>query len=120
MPLSTLSLPYLHASSYINVTPHTQIPLNEPEGRLQSFPPLESQDFCLTGESWKRSTVDIVLSSAGWVSVTLGPELVATVRGHTPHGKGMVIRTPSLYPEAINERGKRSKSGNSRAMFTGK
>ncbi|XP_064382776.1 nitric oxide-associated protein 1-like [Halichondria panicea] len=101
-------------------SPMLKIPLNEPEGRLQSFPPLESQDFCLTGESWKRSTVDIVLSSAGWVSVTLGPELVATVRGHTPHGKGMVIRTPSLYPEAINERGKRSKSDNTRAMFRGK
>ena len=34
--------------------------------------PLFSQKLVVNGEGWSRSAADVVLSSAGWVSVTLG------------------------------------------------
>lgn len=87
--------------------------------RLSQFPQLESLEFELTGIGWKQCLGDIILSSAGWIAVTIGEGQVIKVQGHTPKGKGIYTRTPSLFPNAINERGRRSQKGN-RTVFRGK
>ncbi len=89
------------------------------QSRLQSFPSLGSQSFTIEGTGLHHCVCDVILSSVGWVSVTLGNEQVATVRAYTPSGKGMWLRQPSLVPEAIQERGRRSQKGN-RTVFRGK
>lgn len=93
--------------------------MDGPDRQLESFPALLSQDLTLCGLDWKQSVADIVLSSAGWVSFTIGAGMEANLRAYTPSGKGIFIRTPSLFPTAINERGKRSQTGN-RTAFKGK
>lgn len=62
--------------------------------------------------------MDIVLSSAGWVGVTFGGEDEVLLRAHTPHGKGVYVRQPSLFEDAVNQRGKRERKGN-RTAFRG-
>ena len=89
------------------------------QSRLQSFPSLGSQSFTIEGTGLYHCACDVILSSVGWVSVTLGNKHVATVRAYTPSGKGMWLRQPSLVPEAIQERGRRSQKGN-RTVFRGK
>lgn len=59
----------------------------------------------------------MVLSSAGWVSVTFGGEEDMILRAHTPMGKGVYVR-PALFDEAVNLRGKRERYGN-RTVFHG-
>ena len=73
----------------------------------------------IRGEGWQRSAADIVLSSAGWVSVTLGENQEAELVAYTPGGRGVFVRRPALFPDAVNERGKREKSGN-RTRFRGR
>ena len=65
----------------------------------------------MSGTGWKESAVDLVLSSAGWVSVTVGTGNDLTLRVYTPLGKGIHVRKPPLFPGAINERGKRERYG---------
>ena len=95
-----------------------QIPIADGD-RMDNFPPLESQELTIHGTGWKSSTADIVLSSAGWVAVTIGQERAMQLRAYTPQGKGIFIRKPPLFPLAVNERGKRSQKGN-RSAFKGK
>ena len=49
----------------------------------------------------------------------VGQGQVLTLRAYTPGGNGVHCRTPSLFPTAVNERGKRSQKGN-RSAFTGR
>ena len=86
---------------------------------MSHFPSLESQALAIHGTSWKASSVDIVLSSAGWVAVTIGQDKEALLKAYTPNGKGIFVRRPSLFPLAVNDRGKRSRKGN-RSSFKGK
>ena len=87
--------------------------------RLQTFPELQPQDVKVTGVSWKQSSVDIILSSAGWMAVTMGTGDTGTFRAYTPLGKGIYVRSPPLFPVAVNSRGKRVDKGN-RSAFKGK
>lgn len=87
------------------------------EDRDSPFPPLGHQDITISGAGWKRSAADVVLSSAGWVGVTFGGEGEVTLRAHTPHGRGIHIRHPSLFEGAVNQRGKRERGGNRRAFL---
>ena len=86
---------------------------------MDRFPPFKSEQLTIHGTGWKASTADVVLSSAGWVSVTIGQEKAALLRAHTPQGKGIFVRDPPLFPLAVNQRGKRSQKGN-RSAFKGK
>ena len=95
-----------------------QVPFGD-ESRLQRFPLLDYRTFTIKGVGLKHCSSDIILSSVGWASVTLGFEQTATVKAYTPQGKGMWVRTPSLVPDAIQERGRRSQKGN-RTEFLGK
>ena len=51
--------------------PPSQIPFGDSE-RLSQFPGLQPQLLSITGAGWKSSAADVVLSSAGWVAVTVG------------------------------------------------
>ena len=61
----------------------------------------------------------MILSSAGWVGVTIGEGKAMQLKAYTPLGKGVFVREPPLFPLAVNERGKRSRKGN-RSAFKGK
>ena len=86
---------------------------------MDHFPPLESEQLTIHGTGWKASTADVVLSSAGWVAITIGQGRAAQLRAHTPQGKGIFVRDPPLFPLAVNQRGKRFQKGN-RSAFKGK
>ena len=86
---------------------------------MDRFPPLEAEQLTIHGAGWKASTADVILSSAGWVAVTIGQESEARLKAYTPRGKGIFVREPPLFPLAVNLRGKRSQKGN-RAAFKGK
>jgi len=75
--------------------------------RMETFPPLGSQDFTIKGIGWDTSAADVVLSSVGWVSVTAGVESLVTVKAHTPNAVGLHIRQPALLPTSVQRRGKR-------------
>lgn len=96
----------------------SQIPAGTAE-RIEVFPSLDSQQFSVHGLGWKHSAADVVLSSAGWVAVTIGHSKEAILRAYTPLGKGIYVRKPSLFPEEVNQRGKRSQKGN-RSSFKGR
>lgn len=78
--------------------------------RLKDFPALISKEFSVTGHGWKESSVDILLSSAGWIAVTLKHEHTCKLKVYTPEGRGCYLREPSLLPHAVNMKGKRIKA----------
>ncbi|XP_046423953.1 nitric oxide-associated protein 1 [Neodiprion fabricii] len=80
------------------------VPSNDPE-RLKQWPHLEGKDFEITGVGWDTSAADVILSSAGWVAITPGPEKTANVRGWTPEGRGIHLRTPALLKHSVKLRG---------------
>lgn len=84
---------------------------------METFPKLESKVITLKGLDWRRSGGDVILSSAGWVAVTAGSNQSVTLHVYTPGGGGISLRTPALLPEAVNERGKRSRR-NDRTAYT--
>lgn len=77
------------------------------EERLEEWPPLMPKEFTIKGQGWERSSVDIVLSSAGWVSVTDNLDSECVLRAFTPAGRGIFLRDPPALPFAINLKGKK-------------
>lgn len=75
--------------------------------RVQHWPTLVPKEMVLDGVSWHESCADIVLSTAGWVAVTFGPDTQCVLRAFTPEGRGIFVRKPSLLPYAFKLRGKR-------------
>lgn len=75
--------------------------------RLDLWPELKPVEVDLNGISWEESCGDLVLSSAGWVSVTIGRDESCVLKASTPGGRGMFIRKPSLLPYAIQMKGRR-------------
>lgn len=76
--------------------------------RMETFPNLETKQLTIEGIGWNKSACDVILSSVGWVAVTAGRHAHLEIGTSTPLGKGMHLRTPSLFPDAIQDRGKRS------------
>lgn len=54
---------------------------------------------------WKQSAVDIVLSSSGWVAITIGTGQTVTFLAYTPLGKGVFVQSPPLFLATGNSRG---------------
>ena len=77
---------------------------------MVDFPALEATSHSITGVGWKRSTSDLVFSGVGWVAVTAGTRMKVDVETHSPAGIDVCLRTPALIPEAINQRGRRSRT----------
>lgn len=80
---------------------------NGDEERLSHWPPLLPNEITVEGKSWTESGADIVLSSAGWVAVTVGREETCVLKAFTPDGKGIYKRDPCFLPFAVNMRGRR-------------
>lgn len=51
--------------------------------------------------------MDIVLSSAGWVSFSPKPADIFSIRAWTPNGKGIFVRDPPFLPFAVQLKGNR-------------
>lgn len=77
------------------------------EDRIKKWPKLVPEQFDINGYSWRESCGDIVLSSAGWVSVTIGRDETAVLNAYTPDKRGLFFRSPSILPFAVQDKGKR-------------
>ncbi|ODM92512.1 Nitric oxide-associated protein 1, partial [Orchesella cincta] len=75
--------------------------------RLEGFPELKSKEVSFEGKGQNCSCGDVVLSSIGWIAVTVGHGQNVKLLVHTPDGKGIFVRTPALLPNAVNWKGKR-------------
>ncbi|XP_058794555.1 nitric oxide-associated protein 1 [Phymastichus coffea] len=82
------------------------VPVNNPN-RLKMWPELKSKDMETVGIGDKESVSDVVLSSAGWIAITAKSDEKVTMRGWTPEGRGIYLRTPALLPYSVNLRGMR-------------
>ncbi|RZB39413.1 nitric oxide-associated protein 1, partial [Asbolus verrucosus] len=77
--------------------------------RIKKWPGLElAQNFTIKGESWYKSSNDIVLSNAGWIAVTGKLGLEYKIQAWTPEKRGVYIRE-CLLPHAVALAGKRIK-----------
>lgn len=81
-------------------------PIGPPE-RFQYWPPLAPIEVDVKGITFKHSAADIVLSSAGWVSVTADRDRECVLRAFTPEGRGLFVRQPCVLPFAVNLKGNR-------------
>ncbi|XP_022783749.1 nitric oxide-associated protein 1-like isoform X2 [Stylophora pistillata] len=75
--------------------------------RMETFPPLGSQEFTIKGIGWDASAADVVLSNVGWVAVTAGNDSLVTLEAHTPNAIGLHVRQPPLLPTSVRARGNR-------------
>ncbi|XP_053682391.1 nitric oxide-associated protein 1 [Sabethes cyaneus] len=76
--------------------------------RLAKWPALQATtDILLKGAGKHVSVADILLSSAGWVSINLPVDVEASFRAWTPERRGIYVRQPALLPNGMNLRGKR-------------
>ncbi|XP_039765886.1 nitric oxide-associated protein 1 [Pararge aegeria] len=75
--------------------------------RLRNWPGLKHKQYEFTGEGPKFCCGDIVLSSIGWVSVTVKKGSHCSIAAWTPEGRGIHKRHPSVLPYSINLKGKR-------------
>lgn len=82
------------------------VPIGNAE-RLERWPRLLPKEFEFECTGWERSAADIVLSTAGWVSVTGGDETKCILRAFTPEARGIYARQPAMLEHAIRLRGKR-------------
>ena len=84
---------------------------------METFPKLEKRCITIRGIGWNKSASDIIVSSLGWVAVTAGRGTALDIAIHTPLGKGIHLRIPSLFPDAVNSRGRRSQRDSSRSFL---
>lgn len=85
---------------------------------MADFPALVAASHNITGVGWKQSASDLIFSGVGWVAVTAGTGMKVDLETHAPAGIDVRLRTPALFPEAINQRGKRSRA-NDRTKYHG-
>ncbi|XP_055614065.1 nitric oxide-associated protein 1 [Uranotaenia lowii] len=109
--LPTLICDTTHAEQiYQNLlgTEYLRVPCSDPE-RLAKWPQLEpASDILLNSCNEKHiSVADVVLSSAGWIGITLPPGAEGLFRAWTPERRGIYVRQPSLLPYGLSLRGKR-------------
>ena len=83
-----------------------QVPSGTPM-RLKEFPALESKELEVDGIDLETASCDVVLSSAGWVTLVPGMGQFCRLRAWTPEGRGIYIRDPPFLPLASNLRGAR-------------
>lgn len=65
--------------------------------RLDRMPSLCGQEFSFQTEEHQIASVDLQLSSLGWVSFA-GKDKSIKIRAYTPGGRGMALRSPALLP----------------------
>lgn len=82
------------------------VPLGDYE-RLKYWPQLSPKEIELELLGWEKSAADIVLSSAGWISITGNADSKCILKTFTPEGRGIYTRQPPILPYAIRLRGRR-------------
>lgn len=88
-------------------SPILGVPLGGEE-RLKSWPPLRPVNLRTHSLNKHESCADVVLSSAGWVSLTgMEEDQVIELRAWSPGGRGIHLRNPPLLPLAVTLRGRR-------------
>lgn len=97
--------------------PLFQIPMGGPD-RMADFPILVATSHSVTGVGWKQSASDLIFSGVGWVAITAGTRMKLDLETFSPTGIDVCLRTPALIPEAINQRGRRSRA-NDRTKYHG-
>ncbi|KAF2353997.1 GTP binding domain [Trinorchestia longiramus] len=85
--------------------------------RLQHWPALQPADTMrvtgmpyfvpMPGKQQLMASADLVLSSAGWISLTVSPLSVCEVRLWTPGARGAYLRSPAFLPHSVLLRGSR-------------
>ena len=79
-------------------------------GRLARWPGLSEAaggPVVWRGAGWRRSAVDVVLSSAGWAALTGADGVEYRLAAWTPHGRGVHTRRLPLSAGAVALRGAR-------------
>ncbi|XP_045474500.1 nitric oxide-associated protein 1 [Harmonia axyridis] len=90
-------------------TKYLRVPIGEEE-RLKKWPGLsEAKTFTVDGIDYDFSSKDVVLSNAGWISITGRRGRTMKLKAWTPEKRGVYIRD-CLLPQAINLKGTRLSS----------
>lgn len=84
------------------------VPFGSPD-RLENFPRLKpsQEEITVEGIDTSVNCADILLSSSGWISISVKPGATATFRVWTPDARGIVLRQPALIPYGIQLRGRK-------------
>ncbi|KAH0550783.1 nitric oxide-associated protein 1 [Cotesia glomerata] len=90
------------------ITEALAVPTNDPE-RLKLWPVFKPKEFTVQGIDKDESVADILLSSAGWISITPDYGQEVTLKAWTPEGRGINLRKPALLAKSITLRGPRIK-----------
>lgn len=85
--------------------------LEVPKGtsdRLQCWPKLKASEELIKLQSKEKFVAcrDIVLSNAGWISVTINNSHPVSIKAWTPEARGIYLRN-SILPYAVSLRGKK-------------
>ncbi len=75
--------------------------------RLRDFPLLEPRELEVDGIDQRQASCDVVLSSAGWVTLVPGLGQLCRLRAWTPQGRGIYVRDPPFLPFAATLKGRR-------------
>ncbi|KAL0269543.1 UNVERIFIED_CONTAM: hypothetical protein PYX00_007243 [Menopon gallinae] len=75
--------------------------------RLKEWPGLRGKEVKVIGMSRTVATADIVLSSAGWVSIAASLFKSCTLQAWTPEGRGIFLRQPALITRTTRFRKQR-------------
>lgn len=81
-----------------------------PPDRLEQWPELKHKEFSAKGVERGLAAADVVLSSAGWVSLCMSPNTVCDVHAWTPEGRGAHLRQPPFLPYSVTRRGPRNRN----------
>lgn len=75
------------------------VPMNSGEERLQKWPKLEAKHEKIVVEGVEKhvTVCDVLLSSAGWISINLPKDSTGTFKAWTPQQRGIHVRSPSPY-----------------------
>uniref|UniRef100_A0A6P7GYS2 Nitric oxide-associated protein 1-like n=1 Tax=Diabrotica virgifera virgifera TaxID=50390 RepID=A0A6P7GYS2_DIAVI len=85
-----------------------KVPIDEGD-RLSKWPGLsKGKPFTVTGVTRRLSINDVVLSNAGWISITCSGNQEYTLQAWTPEKRGIHLRD-SILPKTVTLRGKRIK-----------
>uniref|UniRef100_A0A2P2I2E8 Nitric oxide-associated protein 1 n=1 Tax=Hirondellea gigas TaxID=1518452 RepID=A0A2P2I2E8_9CRUS len=106
LPISVVST--LNASSFYADNLGTEL-LNVPFGshqRMEHWPQLRPTTLRAQGAEGGIAGADVVLSSAGWVSLCMSPDVICDMRAWTPGGRGAYLREHPFLPHSVTGRGK--------------
>ncbi|XP_032679628.1 nitric oxide-associated protein 1 [Odontomachus brunneus] len=82
------------------------VPENDSD-RLKHWPALGSKEMKVTGIGRNISVADVVLSSAGWMAISVNMDDTVLLRAWSPQARGLHLRMPALLQKTVALRGDR-------------